>query len=67
MFYWDWSSFSHSGWWTQVRINFYHTSETGEKRNVVIKKEQANLAQLTLVFKVMMNFTDITCIFKICL
>ena len=48
-------------------VNFYHISETGEKGNVVIKKEQANLAQLVLVFKVMINIIHITCIFKICM
>ena len=37
------------------RVNSYHTSEIREERNFVIKKEQANLAQLALVFKVMIN------------
>ena len=27
-------------------VNFYHTSEIGEERSVLIKKEQVNLAQL---------------------
>ena len=48
-------------------VNFYHISETGGKRNILIKKEQANLAQLALVFKVIINSIHITCIFKICL
>ena len=48
------------------RVNFYHTSEIGEERSVVIKKKQANLAQVALVFKVMINIIHITCIFKIC-
>ena len=39
----------HSG------VNFYHTSEIREEGNVVNKQEQANLAQLALVFKVMIN------------
>ena len=47
------------------RVNFYHTSEIGEEECVVIKKEQVNLAQLTLVFKVMINIMYITRIFKI--
>ena len=51
----------HSG------ITFYHTSEIGEERNVVVMKEQANLAQLALVLKVMVNIIQITFIFKICL
>ena len=45
-------------------VNFYHTSQIGEEINVVIKKEEANLAQLALVFKVMINIIQITCIFK---
>ena len=49
------------------RVNFYHTSEIGEERSVVIKKKQANLAQVALVFKVMINIIHITCILKICL
>ena len=49
----------HSG------VNFYHTSEIGEERSVVIKKKQANLAEMALVFKVMINIIHITCIFKI--
>ena len=48
-------------------VNFYHTSEIGEERCVVIKKKQANFAQVALVFKVMINIIHITCIFKICL
>ena len=47
-------------------VNFYHTSEIGEKRNLVIKKEQANPAQLALVFKVMINIIHNACISKIC-
>ena len=48
-------------------VNSYHTSEIGEERCVVIKRKQANLAQVALVFKVMINITHITCTFKICL
>ena len=48
-------------------VNFYHTSEIGEERCVVIKKKQVNFAQVALVFKVMINITHITCNFKICL
>ena len=47
-------------------MNFYQTSKTGEERNAVIKKKQANLARLALVFKVMINTIYITCTFKIC-
>ena len=50
-----------------TRVNFYHTSETGEKGIVAIKKEQANISQLVLVFKVTINIIHITCIFKICM
>ena len=50
----------HSG------VIFYHTSEIGEERSVAIKKKQANLAQMALVFNVMINIIHITCIFKIC-
>ena len=44
-------------------VNFYHTSEFGEERNVIIKKAQAKkaLAQLAIVFKVFVN----ACTFKI--
>ena len=56
--------------WTQLKmhigVNFYHTSEIGEKRNL-IKKKQAALTQLALVFEVMINIIHITCISKICL
>ena len=45
-------------------VNFYHTSEIGEERNVIVKKEQTHLAQMALVFKVMINTIHITCIFK---
>ena len=38
----------------QSGVNFYHISEIGE-RNVVIKKEQTNPAQLPLVSKVTIN------------
>ena len=62
MVYRNYSSFSHSVWWTQVkmhsRINFYHTSDIGEESNVVIKNEQANLAQLALDFKAMINIIE---------
>ena len=46
-------------------VNFYNISETGGKRNILIKKEQANLAQLALVFKVIIDTIHITYIFKI--
>ena len=49
----------------QSGVNFYDTSEIVEERNFVIKKEQANLAQLTLAFKVTINIIHITSIFKI--
>ena len=69
IFYWNWTWFSHSVWWVQIKmlsgVNFYHTSEIGEERSVVIKKKQVNLAQVALVFKVMINIIHITCIFKI--
>ena len=45
-------------------VNFYHTSEIGEERNIIVKKEQTHLAQMALVFKVMINTIHITCIFK---
>ena len=48
-------------------VNFYHTSEIDEEKNVVIKKEQGNLAQLALLFKVIINIIHITCTFKICI
>ena len=48
-------------------VNFYHTSEIGEERCVVMKKKQVNLAKVASVFKVMINVTHITCIFKMCL
>ena len=48
------------------RVNFYQTSEIGEERNCVIKKEQANQVQLALVFKVMIKvIIHIAYIFKI--
>ena len=40
------------------RINFYHTSDIGEESNVVIKNEQAYLAQLALDFKAMINIIE---------
>ena len=43
-----------------TRVNFYQTLEIGEERNVVIKKEQANLAQD-------IDIIDIACTFKTCL
>ena len=51
----------------QSGVNFYHTLKIGEERNVKTKQEQAYLAQLALVFKVMINIVHITCISKICL
>ena len=49
------------------KVNFYHTSKIGEERCVVIKKKQAKLAQVALLFKVMRSIIHITCIFIICL
>ena len=48
-------------------VNFYHASEIDEEKNVVIKKEQGNLAQLALLFKVIINIIHTTCTFKICI
>ena len=37
-----------------------------EKKERIIKKEQANCALLVLVFKKIIHFIHITCVFKIC-
>ena len=43
----------HSG------VNFYHISEIGEERSVLIKKKQANFAHVALLLKVMINIFNI--------